>query len=90
MKEFNSNSSPISQIIGVGMRRYEGSYHPVTMFHPWKRNQILKVFDTYPIFETYGLSVDAAMNLPFDVWQDIVASAERIGPKKDKEKDKEL
>jgi len=76
--------SLINQLIGVGYVPGGSSDigRPIFNQYPSYLANVLEVFKVYPIYETFGLTVNDAMALPVDRWRRIAKYAVSLGPKK--------
>ena len=75
-----SNGTLLNQLIGVGLREDPETKKlvKVTDFYRNYHWEVLVTFRKYPVFKYFGITVEDAMRLPVDRWNDIVKACEGL------------
>lgn len=88
----NSSGSRINRLIGVRTKvdPESGVTDDITNFYPSYERNVIHAFETYPVAQTFGLSIVDAMALPADQWYRIRKSAERVAASRPPEGDNQV
>lgn len=81
------NGSDMNKIIGIGYRKNPKTdrLEKITDHYPSQLREVMMMFEYYPIFDYFGLTLTDALNLPMDQWQGVRKAAERMGPRPPKQ-----